>query len=134
MLRPRRNRRHVLVVEDDASLSASIRELLESMEYVVSTVSNSAEAMVEIRAQRPDAILTDIYMPEGDGYELISMIRSFGDNIPIVAMSGGPIQCEINDYLGMAKRLGAVAAIEKPFRAAELIETIDRAIGGRLAA
>jgi two-component system, chemotaxis family, chemotaxis protein CheY len=134
MPRPRRSRPLILVVDDDASLRDSIRALLESMGYVVSTVRNSCEAMIEIGAQRPDAILTDIYMPEGDGYELISTLRSFGENIPIVAMSGGPFQCGSNDYLGIAKRLGAVAAIAKPFRGAELIETIDRAIGGRVAA
>jgi two-component system, chemotaxis family, chemotaxis protein CheY len=134
MPHPRRSRPLVLVVDDDASLCDSIRALLESMGFVVSTVRNSCEALIEIGAQRPDAILTDIYMPDGDGYELISMLRSFRETIPIIAMSGGPFQCEIHDYLGMAKRLGAVATIEKPFRAAELIETIDRAIGGRVAA
>jgi CheY-like chemotaxis protein len=134
MVRPRRRRQLVLVVDDDASLRDSIRELLESMGYVVSTVRNSCEAIVEIGAQRPDAILTDIYMPHGDGYELISMLRSFGETIPVVAMSGAPVQPEINDHLGMAKRLGAVAALEKPFRGAALIEAIDRAIGGRVAA
>lgn len=130
----RRNRQLVLVVDDDAGLCDSIRALLETMGYAVRTAGNSHEALVEIDANRPDAILTDIYMPEGDGYELISKLRGSNENIPIVAMSGGPFQCHIHDYLGMAKRLGAVSAIGKPFRASELIEAIDRAIGGRAAA
>jgi CheY-like chemotaxis protein len=129
-----RNRQLILVVDDDAGLCDSIRALLETMGYAVRTAGNSCEALVEIDAHRPDAILTDIYMPEGDGYELISKMRDGNVNIPIVAMSGGPFQCDIHDYLGMAKRLGAVAAIEKPFRAAALVEMLDRAISGRLAA
>ena len=136
MSRPYRHHPLVLVVDDDAALRVSIRALLESLGYVVSTVCNAYEAIVEIGAQRPDAILTDIYMPEGDGYELITTIRDFGEDIPVIAMSGGPYlvgtdHVGINDYLGMAERLGAVATIAKPFRPSELVATIDRAIGGR---
>ena len=133
MSRPHRRHPLVLVVDDDLALRDSIRALLESLGYVVSTVGNACEAIAEISAQRPDAILTDIYMPDGDGYELISTIRDFGDDIPVVAMSGGPYYCG-TDYLGMAKRLGAVATLEKPFRPAELVETLDRAIGRRVPA
>ncbi len=130
----RRSRRLVLVVDDDAGLRDSIRALLESMGFLVSTAANAREAVMELGAQRPDVILTDIYMPGGDGYELISAIRSFGENIPIIAMSGGAFQFGIKDHLGMAKRLGAEATLAKPFQAAALIETIDRAIGQRLVA
>lgn len=130
----RRSRRLVLVVDDDASLRGSIRTLLESLGFLVSTASNACEAIGEIGAQRPDVILTDIYMPEGDGYELIAAMRRFGEDIPIIAMSGGAFLFSSPDHLGIAQRMGAVATIAKPFRAAELVETVDRAIGRCLAA
>jgi CheY-like chemotaxis protein len=129
-----RSRRLILVVDDDAGLRDSIRALLESLGFLVSTAANAREAIREVGAQRPDVILTDIYMPEGDGYELISAMRSFGETIPIIAMSGGALQFGVEDHLGMAKRLGAEATLAKPFRAAALVETVDRAIGQRLAA
>jgi CheY-like chemotaxis protein len=129
-----RSRRLILVVDDDAGLRDSIRALLESLGFLVSTAANDREAIREVGAQRPDVILTDIYMPEGDGYELISAMRSFGETIPIIAMSGGALQFGVEDHLGMAKRLGAEATLAKPFRAAALVETVDRAIGQRLAA
>ena len=130
----RRSRRLVLVVDDDASLRDSIRALLESLGFLVSTAANAREAVIEVGAQRPDVILTDIYMPGGDGYELISAMRSFHEDIPIIAMSGGAFQFGIKDHLGMAKRLGAQATLVKPFRPAALIETVDRAIAHRLVA
>jgi len=130
----RRSRRLVLVVDDDAGFRDSLRALLESMGFLVSLAANAREAIYEISAQRPDVILTDIYMPQGDGYELISAMRSFGESIPIVAMSGGAMQYGIEDHLGMAKRLGAEATLAKPFRYATLVETVDRAIAHRLAA
>jgi CheY-like chemotaxis protein len=130
----RRSRHLVLVVDDDAGFRDSLRALLESMGFLVSTARNAVEAIQEIGAQRPDVILTDIYMPEGDGYELITAMRSFGEAIPIVAMSGGALQYGCEDHLGMAKRLGAGATLAKPFRPAALIEAVDRAIADRLVA
>jgi CheY-like chemotaxis protein len=129
-----RSRYLVLVVDDDADLRHSIRALLESMGFLVSTAANACEAIAELGAQRPDLILTDIYMPESDGYELITTLRSFGDTIPIVAMSGGAFQFDLQDHLGMAKRLGAHATLAKPFRSAALVETVDRVIGQRVVA
>jgi CheY-like chemotaxis protein len=127
----RRSRHLVLVVDDDADLRDSIRALLESMGFLVSTAANACEALLEIGAQRPDLVLTDVYMPEGDGYELIATLRSYGDTIPIIAMSGCAFQFGLQDHLGKAMRLGAEATLAKPFRSATLIETVDRAIGQR---
>lgn len=127
-----RSHRLVLVVDDDEGLRNSLKALLTSVGYLVSTAESSGQAVTEIGAQRPDLILTDIFMAEGDGYELINAIRNFREEIPVVAMSGGGFgTC---DHLGVARRLGATAAIAKPFRSVELVETIDRVLGGRLAA
>ena len=134
MSHARRSRHLVLVVDDDADLRDSIRALLESMGFLVSTAANACEALLEIGAQRPDLVLTDVYVPEGDGYELITTLRSFGDTIPIIAMSGSAFQFGPQDHLGMARRLGAEATLAKPFRSAALIEAVDRAIGQRTVA
>jgi DNA-binding NtrC family response regulator len=131
MSRPVRSSRMVLVVDDDAALRDSLRVLLESMGYLVSTSAHAGEAVSELKAQRPDVILTDIYMADGDGFELISALTAFGEDIPVVAMSGGSFQYGLPDHLGIAKRLGACSTIAKPFTAALLVETIDRAIAGR---
>jgi len=127
---PRRTRPLVLVVDDDATLRASVRALLESGGYLVSVAGSAGEALSEVRSQRPDVILTDIYMPLGDGYELISALRSLGDNIRIIAMSGGPAISSLPNQLGMAERMGADETIKKPFRNVELIEIIERFIPG----
>jgi len=131
MARPARSRSLVLVVDDDAALRDSIRALLESMDFVVSTAAHAGEAVGELTAQRPDVILTDICMTGGDGFELINAINDFHEDIPVVAMSGGTCEFGLRENLGIAKRLGAASTIAKPFRPALLVETIDRAIAGR---
>jgi CheY-like chemotaxis protein len=126
----RRTRSLVLVVDDDADVRDSVRTLPESKGYLVSVAGSAGEALREVRSRRPDVILTDVYMPLGDGYELISAVRSLSDNIPVIAMSGGPAVTSLPNQLGMASRLGATGTIRKPFLSAELIATIERVLQG----
>ena len=81
--------------------------------------------------ERPDLVLTDIYMESGDGYELIAALRERPEPVPVVAMSAGRAGY---DTLKAALHLGASAVIDKPFAGAGLVETIDRQfIGAQLA-
>jgi CheY-like chemotaxis protein len=120
----------VLIVDDDAQLRASIREMLESYGYATQEAGDAGEAARVSAKTRPDLILTDIYMPAGDGFELLTAARDAADPIPIVAMSGGAHAGPV-DYLELARKLGAVGIIDKPFRPSNLLELIDRAIAGR---
>jgi CheY-like chemotaxis protein len=122
-----RRQRLVLVVDDDPAVLDSIRSLLSSADFLVSTAGNAGQAILELGAQRPDVILTDIFMSEGDGFELLEALRSFRDPVPVVAMSGQQVSFGA-DHLGMAQRLGAVAVIEKALLAERLIEVIRAAI------
>jgi CheY-like chemotaxis protein len=126
-----RTRTLVLVVDDDADVRGSVRILLESKGYLVSVAGSAGEALGEVRSQRPDVILTDIYMPLGDGYELISALRSLRDDIPVIAMSGGPAITSLPNQLAMASRMGATDTIQKPFVSAELVAVIERVVHGR---
>ncbi len=126
---PRRRQQLVLVVDDDPAVLDSLRALLSSFDFLVSTASNAGEAILELGAQRPDVILTDIYMPQGDGYELLEALRSFRDPVPVTAMSAKQATFGA-DHLGMAQRLGAVAVIDKSLLAERLIEVINAAIAG----
>jgi CheY-like chemotaxis protein len=122
--------RVVLLVDDDEAIRASIRAMLEAYDYSVVEAGDSEAALRELAAARPDVILTDIYMPGADGLELINALRSWPEPIPIVAMSGGA-KVHGMDALEIARKLGAVAIIDKPFRVSNLLEMIDRVTAGR---
>lgn len=124
--------KHILVVDDDPGILKTITALLESIGFMVTTVVGANAALTIIDREVPDAILTDIHMAEGDGFELINAIRRRGLSVPIVAMSGGS-ETFGTDHLGLASKLGAAAIVDKPFRASLLAEAIDRAIAGRAA-
>jgi len=120
----------VLIVDDDTEVRDAIRVMLETYGYSVREAGDAHEASRAIDAERPDLILTDIYMPAGDGFELMTAVREGRSPIPIVAMSGNN-QAGMVDYLDLARKLGAVGIIDKPFRVSNLLEMIDRAIAGR---
>jgi CheY-like chemotaxis protein len=119
----------VLVVDDDPAVLDSMATLLSSFDFLVSRASSADQAIQELGAQRPDVIMTDIFMPAGDGYELLEALRRFRDPVPVVAMTG-TLRGGDADFLGMAKRLGAVAVLEKPLLGDRVIEVITALIAG----
>ena len=120
----------ILVVDDDPDLLQSLRVLLESYDYNVIMAANAAAAIAAVAEQGPDLVLTDIYMPDADGFELINALRQRDLNLPVVAMSGGG-RSGSYDNLSIATHLGAAAVIDKPFSNASLIGTLDRVLAGQ---
>jgi two-component system chemotaxis response regulator CheY len=117
----------VLVVDDDPDLLQSLRVLLEAYDYTVIMAANAAAAIAAVSQRKPDIVLTDIYMPDADGFELINALREHSADVPVVAMSGGG-RVGGYDNLSVATHLGAAAVIDKPFSNASLIETIARVL------
>lgn len=120
----------ILVVDDDPDLLQSLRVLLESYDYQVVMAPNAAAAIAAVTERAPDLVLTDIYMPDADGFELINALRQHNLTVPVIAMSGGG-RVGGYDNLSVATHLGAAAVIDKPFSNASLIETIERVLADR---
>jgi CheY-like chemotaxis protein len=117
----------VLVIEDETSLRQVFVRMLAGEGHRVTEARDGQEALRLLRSLEPQIILTDIVMPNVDGFEVIAANRRRAHPAKIIAMSGvsgfGP------DYLKTALELGADYALEKPFRAAELYETILACLG-----
>lgn len=120
------------MVDDDPDLLQSLRVLLEAYDYTVIMAANAAAAIAAVKERRPDVVLTDIYMPDADGFELINTLREHNLTVPVVAMSGGG-RVGNYDNLSIATHLGAAAVIDKPFSNASLIDTIERVLAGQRA-
>jgi CheY-like chemotaxis protein len=122
----------ILAIDDDPDMLATLRAMLEPAGFDVTVAANMADAIAKVNIAAPACIITDIYMPGGDGFELIAALRRYRIPAPIIAMSGGTRDLHGHDHMEIARRLGAVETIEKPFRSKELIETVERVIGGGL--
>ncbi|WP_189211325.1 ATP-binding protein [Actinokineospora fastidiosa] len=82
------DRPRLLVAEDNRDLRDYLRDLLEP-HYAVEDVADGAEALVRLRAQRPDMVLADVMMPRLDGFGLLAAVRADPDlrDLPVVLLS-----------------------------------------------
>lgn len=79
--------KQILLVDDSRSILAEIKAIL-SGDYGVTPVASGAQALKYLTVKTPDLILSDVLMPEMDGYQLISEIRRSGfTDIPILLMT-----------------------------------------------
>lgn len=115
--------REILIADDDAALRRSLRLALEAAGYRVREAAHGGEAF-SLQADKPaDILVTDIFMPESDGFEAIDRFRSEFPATKIVVMSGDAKRAKL-EYLPIAAMIGVDATLKKPFRAAELLQTL----------
>jgi CheY-like chemotaxis protein len=116
----------VLIIDDETTLRYLLRQALEYGGYEVADASNGREGLQLCRSVRPDLIITDLAMPELDGFALIDHLRRELPATAIIAMSGSdPLTLE------QAQQLGVSCAIQKPFDLWALIETVDELCSNR---
>ncbi len=120
----------LLVVEDNDDFRFIVCEMLADLDYQVFTATNGAQALAVLESQTVDIVLTDMIMPDKEGLETVQEIRRKYPMIKIAAMSGGG-RVNANNYLDLAKRLGASVTFEKPFRAQELLLGLERIVSER---
>lgn len=108
----RENGYRILIVEDNESLRLFLTELF-SEDFIVSSSQNGREALEQIPLFRPQLILTDIMMPELDGFAFLEALASSPDtvNIPVVIVTGKADR----ESQSKGLRLGATDYITKPF-------------------
>lgn len=114
--------RTVLVVEDEWAIADWLDALLVDEGYHVLVASNGKRALEIMRDHKPDLILTDFMMPIMDGPALLQALDADAAvaGVPIVVMSSLP------EATVLERCKGYRAFIRKPFREAELLQTISR--------
>ncbi|MGN6318350.1 ATP-binding protein, partial [Trinickia sp.] len=116
--------RLILVAEDDAINQKVILRQLGLLGHVAEIASDGREALALWRANRYALLLTDLHMPEMDGYELVETIRreeAPGTHLPIVALTANAVQGEA----ARAKAVGMDGYLTKPLQLARLQAVLD---------
>ena len=123
---PGSSRKHILAIDDDASICEFYELSLGAMGYDVRTASNGRSAKESIALLKPDLILMDIMMPEQDGISLTRELRADRktSDIPIVMVSGLADAGTLQDAL----LFGAVGYLVKPVDPDALKAKIDQTL------
>lgn len=113
----------VLLVEDDSSLRGVLAVCLRIAGFQVDTAADESSALRQFARRTPSAVISDLILPEGEGIDAVRRMRAAAPDVPIVAISGGGM-FPASHLLGVARSLGASAALVKPFKPARLVELL----------
>lgn len=109
----------ILVVEDEAQITRTLRLYLEQAGYQVVIISDGAQAMPAFRHEKPDLVILDLHLPHVDGWEVCRQIRRETDT-PIIMLTA---RSEESDKL-IGLELGADDYVTKPFSPRELVARV----------
>jgi DNA-binding response OmpR family regulator len=113
----------ILIIDDESLIRDLLKKILEREGYEIVTASGGEEGIKIHRENPADLIITDLIMPGKEGIETIMELRRDFKDVKIIAMSGGG-RIDPETYLQLAKTLGAIKTIAKPFDRIELLKTI----------
>ena len=109
----------VLIVDDHAGFRASARQLLESEGYtVVGEAADCASALEAARALGPEVALVDVYLPDGDGFQLTPRLIALADP-PAVVLTSSHDRAELEECVHESGARGFVPKAELSRRAIE---------------
>jgi CheY-like chemotaxis protein len=120
----------MLVVDDNDLVLQTVRSMLERGGHQVAVAVDGRDGLKRFQSGDFDLVITDILMPEVEGFEMVRALRESSSAIPIIVMTGGPSgrnpggQPAGPDYLQMARILGATRTIEKPFAGPQLLALV----------
>ena len=119
----------VLVVDDEVNIVRLIQVNLERQGYQVETANNGAQALAKIRESRPDLLVSDVMMPEMDGFELLANVRRDPvlNDLPVIMLTAKAQDADV--MRGYTH--GADMYLTKPFNPAELITFAKRILSSQ---
>ena len=117
----------ILIIDDDEQFNLMMKKALEIKGYNVETAKNGREAKALYQNKTYDVIITDIIMPDVDGYEVILDLRRLGLSDRTIAVSGGG-RTSAEDYLMTAQHFDAAATFNKPVELQALRAKVEEII------
>ena len=114
---------HVLILDDERAVLLMAQECLADAGHRVTTVSDTKAAREALETGSYDVVLTDIFLPDGDGISILKKVRERWPEIPVIMLTRSPDLSTATD----AVRAGAFEYLTKPMSLASLLEVTERA-------
>jgi EAL domain-containing protein (putative c-di-GMP-specific phosphodiesterase class I) len=117
------SKRSVLVVDDEVVLGRTLQRVLRNAGYDVTVAQDGNVALQVIANGHFDVIISDIHMPGMSGVELLSVVRTYDLDVPVILMTGAPSL----ETAMQAVSLGALQYLQKPTSNETLVKVVERA-------
>jgi CheY-like chemotaxis protein len=114
----------ILLIEDEARLRDNLQTLLQSEGYRITTAQNGTEGIKRLRQEAFDLVITDLVMPEVDGFQVLEYLKAYSPETVVVVMTAYVSAGSVIDAL----RKGAYDYLSKPFEFDLMKATIGRAL------
>lgn len=114
----------ILIVDDDEVIRVLFSDILERGGHEIECASNGVHAVKMLKGQAFDLVITDVLMPNMDGFELISSVQKISPNSRVITISGGG-RILSDKYLKVAAALGSTITLSKPVSSEELLQAVD---------
>ena len=118
----------ILIIDDEEQVRLYLRRILEPEGHEVVEAGNGKVGLHLYREEPADLIITDVFMPEKEGLETIRELRSDYPEVKIIAISGGGRNIDL-DFLPLAKQLGALRTLAKPFDRQKMLDAVQEVLG-----
>jgi CheY-like chemotaxis protein len=115
-----RERRPILVVDDDPAIRTTIADILGLEGYEVETAANGLEALKSVTDHLPAVVVLDMRMPIMDGWTFARELQTRGIKLPIIVITAA------QNARTWAQEIGADAFLAKPFELTDLLEAVER--------
>ena len=114
----------VCIVDDDASLRRSLRNLLMSVGFRVETFQSAELFLESVPRENPGCVVLDLRMPGMSGLDLLRQLAATGSRIPVIILTAHGD----DETRRRSLQAGAVAFLEKPFQSAALLDAVRTAL------
>lgn len=113
----------ILIADDEPQFRNMLKQALERFGHEVREAPNGKAALRLQQEKKADLLITDIIMPEQEGLETIREFRRLYSEMKIIAVSGGG-RIGPEEYLQLARRMGAQRVFSKPFGLSEFLQAV----------
>jgi DNA-binding NtrC family response regulator len=113
----------IIVIDDEPDIRSLVSDILSPSHYDIMELETVDEVIEHCKYNSVDLIITDLFMPDKTGLDLIEIIKNKHNNIKVLAISGGN-RLRSCDFLPVAEIIGAHETLKKPFTLTELREKV----------
>ena len=116
----------IWIVDDDEDVRFGLQNFLRSAGCVVRTFDHARACLRALDSSTPDCLITDLHMPGMDGLALQEHLKGLGRRFPVIVMTAFPTR----EAEQRSTKLGASAFLSKPIDPEQLLEQVEKNLGG----